>query len=416
MATEHSPESLRGELIRQVELGNITPAEADSEAKFADCWPLEARPESIDLDPQTESQWSLLMALVWIIERDLAAVRAVWVKARRAAKCWVRLRVTNWDETGAEGRKIWELAALNPPTIGDLESVVAQEARFMLPPFIVAGATARKDLMTNLYSGRLPAFGARFGTSEQAIPATEWSDLDWIDDLAAPADMVRGRNDKALNYERVTVPGQVVREIWAPLESLRSEEFEREDWSIAHALLWIAYRNPVVFHFVRSLGWRARVRFSSLEMRDPSASDALLEALMTGKLRAIRNGREIEPEHWFGKSLPRWRGQASLDGASFALRREPGPEEAYYVRRSSLLGHFKEGPLIIAKANIESKAKKRLRETLSDSPNLKRDEAEGLLARAGLAVTGRAFNRVWKGARVEAGLPETKKGGRPPKS
>jgi len=165
----------------------------------------------------------------------------------------------------------------------------------------------------------------------QDIPAIEWSDLYWVDDQGAPADTVRGGDDKALNYEKVTVPGGVVREIWPPLEILRSEEFQREDWSITHALLWIAYRNPVVFHFVTSLGRRARVLFSSLEIRDPSASETLLAALKADRLRAVRDGQELEPEHWFGRALPSWRGQATLDGTSFALRsrQKPDAEEAY---------------------------------------------------------------------------------------
>jgi hypothetical protein len=379
------------------------------------CGSLEVRAASLGLDPRREDQWSLLMALVWIIGRDLAAVRAVWVEARRAARCLGRPSVTNRDETGAEGR-IWESASLDPPIVGHVEDVVALEADFMLPPFIFAGTTAREDLMTRLHSGSLPAFGTRCGSELQPIPAAAWSDLDWADDFYAPADTVRGRGDKALNYENVTVPGGVVREIWTPLENLQSRDFEREDWSIAHALLWIAYRNPVVFHFVGSLGWRARLMFSSLEMRDRSARWTLLAALRTGKLRTVLDGRELEPEYWFGRNLPEWPGQASLDGASFALRRTSGSEKAYYVRRSSVLRLFRERPLIATKANTESRAKKRLTQALSDSPNLTRKEAEGLLSREGFAVTGRAFDRVWKGARVAARLPETKKGGRPPKS
>ena len=90
MATETGPKPcLRDELIRRAKLGEITPDDAESKAMRAHCGPLEVRPEALDLDPQREDQWTLLMALVWIIERDLTAVCAVWNRARRDATEWV---------------------------------------------------------------------------------------------------------------------------------------------------------------------------------------------------------------------------------------------------------------------------------------------------------------------------------------
>jgi len=34
------------------------------------------------------------------------------------------------------------------------------------------------------------------------------------------------------------------------LEKLKSENYEREDWSVDHATLWIAYGDPTLLHFV----------------------------------------------------------------------------------------------------------------------------------------------------------------------
>ena len=195
MATETRPKlCLRDELIRRAKLGEITPDGAESKAMRAHCGPLEVRPKSLDLDPQTEDQWTLLMALVWIIERDLTAVRAVWNRARRDATEWVDSPLVELDGTEAEHKKSWELKRLNPPTVGEVDAVVEEAAGFMLPPFIVPGLAARGALWASFRSGRLPAQGKRSGTSERIdIPMSYWTDLDWLADSGASADTVGDR-------------------------------------------------------------------------------------------------------------------------------------------------------------------------------------------------------------------------------
>jgi hypothetical protein len=162
MPVETRPKSLREELISRAKLGEITPESAESEAMLFDCGPLKLSPESLDFDPQTEAQWTLLMALVWIIERDLTAVRAVWNRARRNATEWIGSPL---GAIGTEHKKSWELKPLDPPTVGDVDAVVDEEAGFMLRPFIVPGLDARGELWANLQSGRLPAEGKPCGPS-----------------------------------------------------------------------------------------------------------------------------------------------------------------------------------------------------------------------------------------------------------
>ncbi len=402
MPTETGPKSrLRDELISRAKLGEITPEDAESEAVFGDCAPLQLRPESLDLDPLTEDEWTLLMALVWIIERDPTAVRAVWNRARRAATHWVDSPIVESDGAGAEHKKSWELKPLDPPTFGDVDAVVDEVAKFMLPPFIVPGFDARGALWANLRSGRLPAQGKRCETSERIdIPMSDWTDLDWLADRAASADTVGDLMENVPKYDEVSVSGQRVREIWPPLEDVQSEEFEREDWTAEHATLWIAYRNPALFHFVGLNGPRAQAQFLSAERRASAPKKKLLNALQTGKLKAIRNGQDIPSEYWFG-------------------RRPPGrqPEATrYYFRRSDVMRIFKDKPPVVANSKDESTAKKLLAGRLKNTPDLKRPGAQNLLREAGLMITGRPFNRVWREARVAAGLPATAPGGRPPKS
>jgi hypothetical protein len=140
---------------------------------------------------------------------------------------------------------------------------------------------------------------------------SDWTDLDWLVDPAASADTVRDRMENVPKYDEVSVSGQKVREIWPPLEDVQSEEFEREDWTADHATLWIAYRDPALFHFVGLSGPRARTRFSSAERRESAPKRTLLNALMTDKLRAFQNGRELLPAFWFGRNLPRRQPEAT---------------------------------------------------------------------------------------------------------
>lgn len=166
------------------------------------------------------------------------------------------------------------------------------------------------------------AEGKRHGKSEGTkISPDEWTTLDWLDDRSASADIVGSTIDNVPQYDEVSVSGQKVRDIWKPLEKLKSEDYEREDWSVDHATLWIAYGDPTLLHFVGLASPRSKRQLSKAECLDPQPRRTLLQALMNGKLRAIRNGEQMPPEQWFGKRLP---------------RKQP-EEKRIYFRRSDIL-------------------------------------------------------------------------------
>ena len=166
------------------------------------------------------------------------------------------------------------------------------------------------------------AEGKRHGKSEGTkISPDEWTTLDWLDDRSASANIVGSRIDNVPQHDDVSVLGQKVRDIWKPLEKLKSEDYEREDWSVDHATLWIAYGDPTLLHFVRLASPRAKRQLSKTECLDPEPRRTLLQSLMNGKLRAIRNGEQMPPEQWFGKRLP---------------RKQP-EEKQIYFRRSDIL-------------------------------------------------------------------------------
>ena len=60
------------------------------------------------------------MAIVWIIARDLIAVRAVWSKARSTFTHWVGFPLTEVEGTISEKKTGWELRPLHPPSVSDV--------------------------------------------------------------------------------------------------------------------------------------------------------------------------------------------------------------------------------------------------------------------------------------------------------
>jgi hypothetical protein len=343
------------------------------------------------------------MALIWIVMRDPSAVRAVWGKARRKATHWVESPNAESNGTEVADKKSLELEPLDPVDVSEVEAIVEEAMVYMFEPFVVPGRNALTELWANLQSGHLLAQGKHCETGERrAIPASDWAHLDWLGDPAASADMVGIRTENLPHYDEVNVPAQMVREIWPSLDEFLSEEFYREDWTVEAARLWVAYRNRALFHFVGLSGPRAQVQFDKAEPRDSTPTRTLLHALKTGKLRAIRNGREMPPEYWFGKEkLP---------------RRQPEPKRIY-LRRSDVMRVFKDKPLIAASAKSEGIAIKQLPSLLKENPEMTRANAHLRLRDEGFEVRPRGFqDRVWPEAREQAGLPRFARAGRKTKS
>jgi hypothetical protein len=325
MASETGPEpSVQDDLLARAKRGEITPEEAEDEALLAGCGPLALGPNSSDLDPIAEPTWTLLMTLVWIITRDPAAVRAVWPKVRSLCTHWAGSPLVAADEGETEARKSWELKPCDPPAVWEAHAVSEDEeaVEFVFPPFVRSRIEARQDLWGKLHSGDLPATGKPHGeTKRVSISAGEWADLDWLGEPSASAETVGHRVNNTRDYDDVSVSSRKVCEIWTPLKDTTSAEFEREDWTVEHAIMWIAYRDPSLFHFV---GWsnpRVKAALSEVQRIDPKPKSTLLRALRAGEVRAVRNEKDIAPEHWFGKRLP---------------GRQPESMRIYYRRRDML--------------------------------------------------------------------------------
>ena len=78
--------AIRDNLITLVQRGEVTPADAESQAKQLGLDPLASEPDPIDYDPMREPFWTLPMAVAWIAYRTQEAVRNWWDEYRR--ECW----------------------------------------------------------------------------------------------------------------------------------------------------------------------------------------------------------------------------------------------------------------------------------------------------------------------------------------
>jgi hypothetical protein len=79
-------EITRDDLITKVQRGEMTPADAESEAKRLGLRSLASEPDPNDYDPMREPFWTLPMAVAWIAYRTQNAVRNWWDEYRK--ECW----------------------------------------------------------------------------------------------------------------------------------------------------------------------------------------------------------------------------------------------------------------------------------------------------------------------------------------
>jgi hypothetical protein len=199
------------------------------------------------------------------------------------------------------------LKAARPPAVWEANAVTEDEeaVAFLISPFVCTGFDARLDLWEKLRSGELPAEGIPIGEKKRVnIPAPDWADLDWLTEPSASAQSVGIRESNIVRYDDVSVPALRALEIWLPLRDLPSKEYAKEEWTTEHAILWIAYRDPSLFHFVGHQNRRFRAAVAHARTFGLNPKDALLRELQSGGIRAIRNGAEIAPEQWFGKRIP----------------------------------------------------------------------------------------------------------------
>jgi hypothetical protein len=81
--------TLRDKILSKARYGEITPQQAEAEAAANGLPPLEQKPPLPAFDPLNESHWSLVMAIAWIVWRDIDAVRDQNAEFRKRCTRWV---------------------------------------------------------------------------------------------------------------------------------------------------------------------------------------------------------------------------------------------------------------------------------------------------------------------------------------
>lgn len=205
---------LRDQLINRASYGEITNVEAESEAAAHGLGPFERTPDIDRFDPMKLPNWTIPMAVAWIVYRDPQAVRDAW--PAYCAECWYWLWQRWRNGPGGEMHEGWILKNRDYPTLDHVQLMYLMgddDGRVRHLPI----RDARESLWSALGEGMIAATAIpRSGGDRVAIPAVDWSTLrtkssDHRDELA---------RDGSLAFVDALLPSKGVRFLWSePLSS-----------------------------------------------------------------------------------------------------------------------------------------------------------------------------------------------------
>ena len=143
--------SKRGDIADRALRGQITPAQAEAEAKKIGAKPFATKPSPDAFDPMQVAYWDIAMVWAWLASGSADEVREVWNDYRKEV----------WD---------WESAGQG--------SVVAQRAPVDLVELFVRHGSAESLFRRLVKNGEISATAKLCGNDERvAIPAVRWHDL-----------------------------------------------------------------------------------------------------------------------------------------------------------------------------------------------------------------------------------------------
>lgn len=186
------------ELISKALYNEITPDEAERQAKAAGLPPLASWPDPSEHDPMKESRWTLLQVVAWIAWRDVSLAREQCPAYRKRCSYWV---FRPWNEPIGdrfEAREGWFIQAQCPPssfimTLDDArmrcEGELPESAR--LTP-----KEAEIELLRALADDRLKAEAFDKNRNVVEIPAREWPRLGVFEE----------RDEPVLKYKPLDAP------------------------------------------------------------------------------------------------------------------------------------------------------------------------------------------------------------------
>jgi hypothetical protein len=191
---------LRDEILRRAQEGELTPNEAEAEARKARVRPFAEEAPVVNFDPRREVFWTLAMALAWGIWRDPAKVREYWNDYRRQG--WV------WRPQDSPACKGWSLERPKYASLYDVwhDAARSGEAKCL-------ATEVQDELWKALSSGKIRATGIPGGEARISIPAYEWIDLSPLYWVSGHEDGVFAHSG-AVRYEVVRITQKDIVALW----------------------------------------------------------------------------------------------------------------------------------------------------------------------------------------------------------
>jgi hypothetical protein len=174
-------------LIERVRIGEISPEDAEAEAREKGHGPLATTPSPEKFDPFEDREWSIPMVLAWIAFRSPDRVRDFNDAWRSESWFWKSRR----GPKGASSKSGWALVQRNPVTVMALQtagSAVSETETLDLTE------VARRQLWPALRDGIFEATGVETKSGKQTVIPREF----WTDPVLKD---VRGKESLSVRFE-----------------------------------------------------------------------------------------------------------------------------------------------------------------------------------------------------------------------
>lgn len=228
--------------------GIVAPDEAEAMAKQWGLPPFQESPNAARLDPLTQANWTLPMALAWLAWRTPEAVRNEWDDYRR--ECW-RWRGFH-RRLPIDGGKSWrevhgfELVQLGDPTARELSLTEALDIGWDNAILHMSVKAAREALWNALANGILVGTAADETGNVVSIPPREWAYLELAYSLDSP-DYLRRPQSLQPVYRNLIFSSKDVMRLWKPMrmatphQVARPFEYPNSEryWPLVAACVWV---------------------------------------------------------------------------------------------------------------------------------------------------------------------------------
>ena len=209
-------QAARDALFEKLSFGELTPAEAETEAARLGLAPLAPILDDDSFDPAGEAHWTLPMAVAWIAYRNPSAVRIRWETYRK--ECWT-WHFREWGVGEGETHKGWFLEHRHPgkTTLAALTFAdILKDETESDPRFSMTVTDAKTALWEALWSDcfRVTGIDQQSGERVEILPTT-WLDLKYVEENGH--DELRPEAAQSVGprrYRDVLLPSRAIRGLW----------------------------------------------------------------------------------------------------------------------------------------------------------------------------------------------------------